>query len=273
MGGDTLTVSLGTANVTLASGSMGGTAPTNATHTADDAVTLAEHASGQITDQFDISSSLTDVTLFRFQLQNTLASPVTIDQVAFQVSSASGMASGRPDQPPDQRRLLGSCPPGASSVIAGATGTLTFAGDFVLASGATQDYTLIADAANLWVGDTLTLSLGGSNVTLTAGSTGGAATDATHTTDAPSLEIQITDTDDDVYERNGTIYSAPYPVRNSIDTSEAANRKPGLRFQGRARSQPAPRSTAPPFRSTSTRPPSGRTISRPRCTARTWTTP
>ena len=35
MGGDTVTISLGTANVTLVSGAVGGTAATNVTHTAE----------------------------------------------------------------------------------------------------------------------------------------------------------------------------------------------------------------------------------------------
>ncbi len=50
---DTLTLALASANVTLAAGTVGGSAPSNATHTADHAATLGNHASGQVTDQLD----------------------------------------------------------------------------------------------------------------------------------------------------------------------------------------------------------------------------
>ena len=79
-GGDTVTIALGTANVTLLSAATRGTAPTNVTHLAE-VVTLGQHAGLQVRDQFDAATSKNDVQLFRFQLVNASASPVTVDQV------------------------------------------------------------------------------------------------------------------------------------------------------------------------------------------------
>ena len=90
---DTMTIALGPANVTLAAGIVGGSAPNNVTHTGDDAATLGNHASGQLTDQFDSAPAKDNVSLFRFQLVNTTAVDLTIDQVQFQLSAITGIVT------------------------------------------------------------------------------------------------------------------------------------------------------------------------------------
>ena len=181
---DTLTVGLGAANVTLAAGVVGGTAPTGVTHTGDDAATLGNHAAGQVTDQFDSATAKDNAVLFRFQLVNTTAVDLTVDQVQFQLSAINGIATSDLSDLRIHNGTLDVATGGTASISA-PTGTITFTGDFTLPASGTVDYALLGDVANLVPSkatpDTITVGLGTANVTLAGGSVGGsAATNAAH---------------------------------------------------------------------------------------------
>lgn len=229
--GDTLTIALGTGNITLAAGTIAGTPPTNVTHTADHALLLAAHDSGQVTDQWDSSTPQVDRELYWFKLSNNTAGTITINQLIFRLTSVAGILSG-------ELTNLEIVPEGGGTVggaglasINGSTGTITFSTPFDLTSGQAVNYKVIGDASNLYNGDTITLGLVTGDITLAGGSVGGSnPATATHTTNGPTVQTQITDTNDDVYERGSTIWNLTYPVRNSIDST--GNRMPGLRFPG-----------------------------------------
>ena len=163
-GGDTVTVALGTANVTLLSAATRGTAPTNVTHLAE-VVTLGQHAGLQVRDQFDAATSKNDVQLFRFQLVNASASPVTVDQVTFALADVAGLVSG---DLTDLRLSDGTAwvSTGGAASITAPNGTITLTGDFTIPASATVNYTLAGDVANLGAGDVLRISLAASDVLL-----------------------------------------------------------------------------------------------------------
>ena len=50
-------------------------------------ITLAEHGSGQIPDQFTTFPTVNDAPLFRFRLTNSTGAPVPVDQIAFRLSA------------------------------------------------------------------------------------------------------------------------------------------------------------------------------------------
>ena len=233
--GDTVTVTLGAVNVTLISGSLGGSAPANATHTADDTVTLGEHSSGQVTDQLDASTPQTNVSLFRFQLVNNGGAAVTVDEVVLQLTGVIGIVAG------DATNLrihdgTSDVSTGGTPAILGATGTLTFGADFVVSAGSTEDYTVFGDLANLDTADALTLGLATGDVTLAAGNVGGVSpTSATHVTNAPRLDLEITDTNDDAWEQVSTSEDTTHITDTNIQISAYPNttqrRNGGFRFQ------------------------------------------
>ncbi len=180
--GDALTLSLTASDITLATGTTGGSNPLPVTHTADATALLGEHGSGQFPDALDGRSPHNDANLFRFQLQNTIASSVTVNSVVFLLSSVTGIADGDFS---DLRLFDGTANVGGVPSVSVGGGTLAFSVPFSLAVGTTS-FTLTGDLANLVNGDTLTLALGTANVTLTAGSMGPAGTlpsSRTHTAD------------------------------------------------------------------------------------------
>ena len=163
-GGDTVTIALGTANVTLLSAATRGTAPTSVTHLAE-FVTLGQHAGLQVRDQFDAATSKNDVQLFRFQLVNASASPVTVDQVTFALADVAGLVSG---DLTDLRLSDGTAwvSTGGAASITAPNGTITLTGDFTIPASATVNYTLAGDVANLGAGDVLRISLAATDVLL-----------------------------------------------------------------------------------------------------------
>jgi hypothetical protein len=145
-------------------------------------VTMSEASIGQITDQFGSSSPVNDATLFRFRL-NATGNEATIDQVVFHLSGVSGIAAG--DLSDLQICITGFCGFGGTPAvnITGDTGTITFTTDFSLSTAI--DYYLRGDAANLVSGDTLTISMAPSDVTVIDGSVNGTApSNVTHTSEA-----------------------------------------------------------------------------------------
>ena len=234
--GDTVTIGLGTANVTLAAGTTGGTPPASVSHTAEHTVLLGSHASGQVADQWNTYATEAGKTLFRFRLVNNSGATVTVDQVQLQLASVVGVASG------DLSSLklndgTSDVSTGGTASIAGATGTITLAANFTIAAGATKDYALIGDAANLQPLDAITVSLGTANVALLAGSVGGTTpASIMHRTDPPSIDSEITDTNDDAWEDSGSSPDSVTRTANEISISNNTNllnrNHGGFRFQG-----------------------------------------
>jgi hypothetical protein len=192
--GETFTISLGTDDITLNPvADVLGTPPTPVTHASNETVTIGNHTNGQAENQFDGNSSQDNLSLFKFQLINQTAADVTISQVQFQLSAIDEIYSG------DLNNLVIHDDTGAADVAAatclinGETGTITTSGSFVLPAGETRNYTLIGDADNLAKADTVTISLGTTNITLPApGRMGGASpVDATHTVGQPPTPSEV----------------------------------------------------------------------------------
>jgi hypothetical protein len=144
-------------------------------------ITLGEHSSGQIEDQFDDAESQTDADLFRFQLDNASGEDITINQIRFHLTGISGISA---DDLTNLRINDGTSNVSIGGVVSieGDTGVITFNADFTVTASTTEDYTLIGDVANLGAGDTLTLSLDtNSIVPVSAGVDGTPPEDATHT--------------------------------------------------------------------------------------------
>ena len=156
-------------------------------------VNLGNHAQGQAENQFVNSTSKDDANLFKFQFTNAGVTDLTVDTVVFQLSSISGILTGDLsdlriyDDTNAQVAASGGTPS-----IAGATGTITFSdvsnGLFDVPAGETVNYTLIGDAASLAKGDTVTIALSTTDVTLDAGSVAGSSpTNATHRAGPPKI--------------------------------------------------------------------------------------
>ncbi|KPJ58250.1 MAG: hypothetical protein AMJ46_14485, partial [Latescibacteria bacterium DG_63] len=199
-------------------------------------VTLSEASTGQITDQFDDSPSLNDVTLFRFRLWNNSDSSATIDQIVFHLSGVSGISAGDLSD-------LKICLSAASCYslgdptvqITGDTGTLTFDEGWSISPNFGTDWYLRGDVANLGTGDTLTISLAPSDVTLISGRVVGTAppSDVTHTTNPTVVTIQ--GSYDDAHESDGGLHFEPLEVYvNITQYISGSNSKfnGGFRFAG-----------------------------------------
>jgi hypothetical protein len=203
----------------------------------ENSVTLSEASTGQITDQFDDSLSLDDALLYRLRLYNNSDSAATVDKVILHLTGISGIVTGDLS---DLQIRVGSGPTGttvssAPTVdITGDTGTITFDGDFSLSGNFGTDYFVSGDAANLVAGDTLTISLAPSDVTLVSGSViGTAPSDVTHTTDPTVVTIQ--GSYDDAHESDGGLHFEPLEVYvNITQYISGSNSKfnGGFRFAG-----------------------------------------
>jgi hypothetical protein len=155
-------------------------------------LSLGNHVAGQETDKFTTGSSVTGAELFAFKLTNTTDSTVTVKKVLFPLSAVIGISQG------DFANLelyvdanndgtIG----GGETTTVGGTGVvnagvtdITFSTDFTISASTTFNYILVGDVSNLAGSDTVTIDLGTSNVTITAGHVGGSApTSATHTSD------------------------------------------------------------------------------------------
>jgi len=153
-------------------------------------VDLANHAAGQEADKFGSNSSVTGAELFAFKLTNNTASTQTVTQVQVQLSSVTGLVQGDfanvkiyVDANNDgaigggETTTVG----GTGSVDSGVT-TITFSTSFTISASTTVNYIMKGDVSNLIGGDTVTIALGTSNITLQSGTVGGSSpTNATHT--------------------------------------------------------------------------------------------
>ena len=210
------------------------------TEYSDVQITLSDASLGQVTDQFDTSASHDNLDLFRFQLSNANDSPLTVDQIVFNLSAVSGIVT---NDLSDLRINDGSTDvaTAGSPSIAGATGTITFSGDFVIPASTTVDYTLRGDVFNLdgEIDDTLTISLTTSDVTLADGIViGTPPSNATHTTDDPTeVTIQIGGSADDSHAADNLDNASTYIASANVDITAHMNGlnskyNGGFRFTG-----------------------------------------
>jgi hypothetical protein len=198
-------------------------------------ITLGEHTSGQLSDQFDGAASQSAADLFRFQLDNTSGENITVTQIRFQLSGVNWIDAG------DLTNLkindgTSDVSTGADVTITGDTGVIIFDGNFTINTGSTEDYTLIGDAANLGGGDTLTLSLDTTDIVPVSGVLDGSApTDVTHTTDWP-VELQVSASNDDSYVTDADGDAATY-ISDTFVRVDADMTSPTFRYHGGIRFQ------------------------------------
>ena len=150
-------------------------------------LTLADHTAGQESNKLAGVSWVRAGELFAFKLINNTGSPVTVTQLQFQLSSVSGIAQGDVGnfliyQDDDNNGAIAAGETttvgGTGAANAGMT-TITFSTSFSVAASSTVNYVLKGNAANLASYDTMTLSLGKANITISSGTVGGTTTSVT----------------------------------------------------------------------------------------------
>jgi len=177
------------------------------------AVELGDHAAGQEPDAFTDAATVTDAELFAFHLTNRRGITVEVDQIVFSLSAVSGIVQGDFANLEiyvdiDNDGTIGAgedTPVGGTGVVDAGCSTITFSGNFDIAALATVSYILMGDVANLVTGDTVTINLGPSNVTLVTDITGGVSpASATHLAGDPTLtQIHTRWRNDDAGEQFG----------------------------------------------------------------------
>jgi hypothetical protein len=189
-------------------------------------VSLGDHAAGQEPNAFGSGSSITGAELFAFKLTNNTGTTKTIDQIQFQLSSVSGIVQGDfanlaiyVDENNDgtigegETTTVG----GSGAVNSGVT-TITFSTSFTISTSATMNYIVKGDVSNLQGGDTVTIDLGPSNVTLASGTVGGsAATNVAHTAVSGVFIYRKAITIDRTKVACGTMNDFPFLVKIASD--------------------------------------------------------
>jgi hypothetical protein len=158
-------------------------------------ITLREHSSNQqYDDQFDGSSSHTDLNVFRFSLNNESGSLQTVDEIIFRLSGVTGITDATNDLTSVELFIDGNGTPEATATEVDIDGSAIIrftnaSGLFDIAAGQNVDYVLQGDFTNLIKDDTLTISLASSDITLDSGGLVGgySPTPATHTVDDVAL--------------------------------------------------------------------------------------
>ena len=136
------------------------------------ALTLADHTSGQIPDNFSASTQAS-TTLFVFAL-SPAGESASITSLVFSLSGISGIVTGDVtgatlyrDMNADRAYDAGDVAVGGSGVVSitGQSGTITFSTSFTATTS--QNYVLVADVANLTGIDSVTIALTATNITTT----------------------------------------------------------------------------------------------------------
>ena len=154
-------------------------------------ITLAEHGSGQIPDQFTTFPTVNDAPLFRFRLSNSTGAPVPVDTIAFRLSAVWKVFSA---DVTDLRINDGSVDvaTGGVATIGGRTGAIHFGADWAIPASSTMDYTLTGDVKGLAAYDTITVSLQVGDITLAAGTKAGVvASRARHLADSALGRLNV----------------------------------------------------------------------------------
>ena len=150
-------------------------------------VGLADHTAGQESNKLAGVSWVRAGELFAFKLTNNTGSSVTVTQLQFQLSAVTGIAQGDvgnfliyQDDDNDGAIAAGETTTvgGTGAVSAGMT-TITFSTSFSVAASATVNYILKGNLASLTSYDTMTISLGKTNLTISSGTVGGSTTSVT----------------------------------------------------------------------------------------------
>ena len=184
-------------------------------------ITLAEHGSGQIPDQFTTFPTVNDAPLFRFRLTNSTGAPVTVDQIAFRLTAVWKVFSS---DVTDLRINNGTVDvaTGGLAAIGGRTGTLYFGTDWTIPASSTVDYTVTGDVKGLAAFDAMSIGLAVADITLASGTKGGAApTKARHVADGP-IKPLLVHSDEDVLQTkyslyNGSAWTAPATAFTAVN--------------------------------------------------------
>ncbi len=134
---------------------------------------LGNHAWGQVVDQFDNKTVEDDQVLFRFRVYNKTAGIITVSGLTFRLSAVSGIDSSDLSELRIKKGPVFVAAGGVANIDAGpGTGTISFSTNLKIAANGYADYSLVGDAANLAPGDTLTLALDTSDLSVVQGPVG-----------------------------------------------------------------------------------------------------
>jgi hypothetical protein len=224
---DTTTFSIGTGDITPGSGSVGGSAPAGATHTADALqIALGDHTSGQVPDQFGAASAYSEV-LFRFNVTGDDSIQVTALDVNY--TTVDGITDG--DVAAGMLYADDGTTPGVidgsdtliESGVSGSGGKLSFSTSFTPASSGT-DYLVKATVSNLVAGESTTFSASAADLTVSSGTTTGSATDIAHVTGLQDeITIQIGGSADDSHAADNLDNATTYIASSVVDITAHMN--------------------------------------------------
>jgi archaellin len=154
-------------------------------------IEMHTHIAGQEQNAFSTSTAVTGAELAAFRLENTTAGALQVDELAFTVSSVSGLSQAdfsnleiTIDDDNDGIIETGETTSvGGAGIVDSTVSSMTFSSSFTVGAGATINYVLSGDVSNLAPGDRMTISLGSAGVTLSSGTIGGPGmTPVTHST-------------------------------------------------------------------------------------------
>jgi hypothetical protein len=238
---DSTTFSIGTGDITPSSGSVGGSAPAGATHTADaPPIILGDHTSGQVPDQFEYTTPVSDI-LFRFSLTGDDITQVTALDVNY--TTDDGVVDG--DVTAGMLYADDGTTPGVidgsdtliESGASGSGGQLSFSTNFTPGSGG-ADYLVKATVANLAADESTTFSMDAADLTVSAGTTAGNTTDAIHIAGiSAEITIQIGGSANDSYAADDMDDASTYIASDRVDITAHMNGlsskyNGGFRFTG-----------------------------------------
>ncbi len=238
---DSTTFSIGTGDIAPGSGSAGGSSPASATHTADaPPIILNDHTSGQVSDQFGDTTPVSGI-LFRFSLTGDDIIQVTALDVNY--TTDDGVVDG--DVTAGMLYADDGTTPGVidgsdtliESGASGSGGQLSFSTSFTPASGGT-DYLVKATVSNLAADESTTFSMGAADLTVSAGTAAGTATDAIHIVGITTeFTIQIGGSADDSYAADNLDNASTYIASAIVDITAHMNGlsskyNGGFRFTG-----------------------------------------
>ena len=146
---------------------------------------LATHGSGQVADGFGTAPSYTNLPLFRFRLQNTTGSAVTVDEIRFRLRGLHGFAFGDATNLRIHDGTSDVATGGLTQLFSSTTGAFTFLDDWTAPASSTVDYTLYGDIANLAPYDTVPVALDAVDITTVASVGGAVSPSARHVADGP----------------------------------------------------------------------------------------
>ena len=183
-------------------------------------LSLAEHGSSQVADQFGSASSYNDASLFRFRLTNSTASPITVTQIVFRLTNVVGIVTADLtdlriyDDTNGQNAVTGGTPS-----ISSGTGTITFETDWNIPASSTVDYTLIGDVNDLSYYDALAISLATADIHVGSSTKGGAVSNVFHSRDGKVAPILVHSNEDVLDMKYSTYVSSAWTAPGQVTTT------------------------------------------------------